>query len=108
MLFIRDALLVGLVTLGATYAVYRTGKYIYVKQKVRTFLLGVKKYFSSLTFEDITRRLTKVGRLRKENEAALAASIARIERNLEDKVDNMFKHHVTAYIVLDIVFRRHA
>ena len=45
----------------------------------------------SLTFEDITRRLTKVGRLRKENEAALAASIARIERNLEDKVDNMFK-----------------
>ena len=57
----------------------------------------------SLTFEDITRRLTKVGRLRKENEAALAASIARIERNLEDKVDNMFKHLVTAYIVLEIV-----
>lgn len=55
----KDALLVGLVTLGATYAVYRTGKYIYVKRKV--------------------------GRLRKENEAALAASIARIEKNLESK-----------------------
>ena len=37
----------------------------------------------------------KVGRLRKENEATLAASIARIERNLEDKVDNMHKHDVT-------------
>ena len=37
MLFIRDALLVGLVTLGATYAVYRTGKFIYVKRKVRIF-----------------------------------------------------------------------
>ena len=45
MLFIRDALLVGLVTLGATYAVYRTGKYIYVKQRVRIFLLEVKKCF---------------------------------------------------------------
>ena len=47
----------------------------------------------------------KVGRLRKENEAALAASIARIEKNLENKVDNMYKHLVTAYIVPD---RRHA
>ena len=105
MLFIRDALLVGLVTLGATYAVYRTGKYIYVKRKVRIFLLEVKKCFLSLIFEDITDFLTKVGRLRKENEAALAASIARIEKNLESKVDNMYKRLVTAYIVPD---RRHA
>ena len=61
MLFIRDALLVGLVTLGATYAVYRTGKYIYVKQRVRTFLLGVKKYFSSLTFEDMYNKAFNEG-----------------------------------------------
>ena len=31
---IRDALLVGLATLGVTYAVFRAGKYIYVRRKV--------------------------------------------------------------------------
>ena len=36
--------------------------------------------------------LTKVGRLRRENEIALAASIARIERNLESKVANTYRH----------------
>jgi len=55
----KDALLVGLTTLGVTYAVFRAGKYIYVRRKV--------------------------GRLRKENEAALAASIQRIEKSLESK-----------------------
>ena len=49
----------------------------------------------------------KVGRLRKENEATLAASIARIERNLEDKVDNMHKHDVTLCMVLDDMFNKH-
>ena len=39
MLFIRDVLLVGLATLSATYAVYRTGKYIYVKRKVSILYL---------------------------------------------------------------------
>ena len=38
---IRDALLVGLATLGVTYAVFRAGKYIYVRRKVSD---NIKRY----------------------------------------------------------------
>ena len=48
-------------------------------------------------------KIAQVGRLRKENEAALAASIQRIEKSLESKV----KHTSLIIEIVDLIINQH-